>query len=52
MLKLLVEGAIYHSHNDVRVLGVKCLELIHGEYPQGTIEWYKNLSGLKPNIKD
>lgn len=29
VLKYLIEGAIFHSHNDVRVLGVKTLELIH-----------------------
>jgi vacuolar-type H+-ATPase subunit B/Vma2 len=50
VLKYLIEGAIYHSHNDVRTLGVKTLELIYKEFPQGTIEWYKSLVGLKPNI--
>lgn len=52
ILKFLIEGSLHHSHNDVRVLAVKTLELIHREYPQGTIEWYNGLTGLKPNIKD
>lgn len=51
VLKLLIEGAIYHTHIDVRVLGVRALELVHREYPQGTIEWFKGLEGLKQNIK-
>ena len=29
ILKYLLEGAIFHSHQDVRVLGVDTLELIH-----------------------
>jgi hypothetical protein len=37
ILKYLIEGAIYHSHNDVRTLGVKTLEIIFKEYPEGTI---------------
>lgn len=37
VLKYLVEGAVYHSHNDVRVLAVKTLQLIHKEYPQGVV---------------
>lgn len=45
-----MEGAIFHPHNDVRVLAVSTLEHIHDVYPQGTVEWYKGLTGLKPNI--
>lgn len=29
ILKYLIEGAIYHSHNDVRVLAVKTLQMIN-----------------------
>ena len=32
-----MEGAVFHSHNDVRALAVDTLELIHHEYPQGTV---------------
>lgn len=45
-----MEGAIFHPHNEVRLLAVSTLELIHQAYPQGTVEWYKSLTGLKPNI--
>ena len=50
ILKYLLEGALFHTHQDVRVLAVDTLELVHREYPQGTVEWYKSLNGLKPNI--
>ena len=50
ILKLLIEGAIFHPQNDIRILAVSTLELVHQVYPQGTVEWYKGLTGLKPNI--
>ena len=46
----MVEGALYHSNNEVRMNGVKLLEGINHLNPQITTEWYRGLRGLKPNI--
>ncbi len=45
-----MEGGLYHSHNDVRVMAVDGVEKIYKLYPEGTIKWFKSLNGLKPNI--
>ncbi len=45
-----MEGSLLHSHNDVRTYGTHVLYLIHKQYPEGTIEWFKGLNGLRPNI--
>jgi hypothetical protein len=49
-LRYLLEGGLYHSHNDVRVMAVDAVEKIYKLYPEGTIKWFKALNGLKPNI--
>lgn len=33
ILKCLLEGGLFHSHNDVRVLSVKAVEKVHKLYP-------------------
>jgi hypothetical protein len=50
ILTLLIEGALHHNSSEVRVLAVKTLEQINRIFPQGTVEWYKGLKGLKPNM--
>lgn len=50
ILTFLIEGSLYHNFGEVRVAAVKILQAVYKEFPQGTIEWYKNLKGLKPNI--
>ena len=50
ILVLLIEGALYHNSSEVRTMAVKTLEQINRIFPQGTVEWYKGLKGLKPNI--
>lgn len=50
ILRVLVEGALYHSNNEVRLYAVKLLEEIYKVYQQGTIDWYRNIKGLRPNI--
>ena len=50
ILRYLLEGGLYHSHNDVRVMTVDVVEKIYRLYPEGTIKWFKALNGLKPNI--
>jgi hypothetical protein len=50
ILHLLIEGALFHVNNEVRITAVKLLESIHKVFPAGTVEWYRSLKGLKPNI--
>ncbi len=50
ILVLLIEGALHHSSSEVRTTAVKVLEQIHKAFPQGTIEWFQSLNGLKPNM--
>lgn len=50
ILKYLLEGGLFHSHNDIRVLSVSAVEKMHKLYPQGTVDWFKGLNGLKPNV--
>lgn len=50
ILTLLIEGALHHNSSEVRVLAVKVLEQINRIFAQGTVEWYKGLKGLKPNM--
>jgi hypothetical protein len=50
ILKLLVEGSIYHASNEVRTQGVELLEKIYKLNQEVTIEWYRGLKGLRPNI--